>query len=74
MSEVHPSAEMIEDTPGAIYDGVHPDQSASYLEDIITIVSNTDRIEGVAGGASSSLQPVQKTNAPHPRSVAAIRR
>jgi len=47
-------------TPDVIFEHTTPDSDADYRDEIITKVATAERVEGVEGGASSSLQPVQK--------------
>ena len=60
VTEVNPSSEWPAYEPEAVFAQVHPVEAADFQEGIITKLTTAERIEGVEGGASSSLKPIQK--------------
>jgi uncharacterized OsmC-like protein len=60
LADLKPSPVPVEDRPDKLFEAIRPDDQSEFLADIITKLTGAERIEGVEGGASSSLQPVQK--------------
>jgi hypothetical protein len=60
VTEVKPSSDRPQYRPDTVFAEARPDVSAEFQTDIITKIKTAESIEGVEGGASSSLKPVQK--------------
>lgn len=60
VTEVNQSPAEAGPDPTGLFDAAQPDTKTGFLPDIISKVSSAEKVFGVAGGASSSLQAEQK--------------